>query len=635
MGIVMSGEREKPLVIFDGDCGFCRKSVEGWRASTGERVAYAPYQELAGQFPEVPIGEFKNAVQFIDVDGRRYGGAEAVFRVMAYVPGKRWWLTLYRGVPGFGAISRRAYAWVANNRRLMSSLSWWLWGNHVGPSTFVLARRLFLRLLGLIYFIAFVSFWVQAKGLVGEHGILPVGEFLKFVHERYGQTPSPSEAYWKFPTLCWWNSSDWFLTWGLCGIGTLCSVLLMLGLLPTLMLIVLWIFYLSVVVAGQTFMSFQWDILLLEAGFAAIFYAPLAWRLGCKRANAPSGAIHFLLVWLLFRLMFESGLVKLTAFDVDGSNTWRNLTALKYHYETQPLPTWTAWYAHHLPSWFHKTSVALTFFVELVAPVLLFAPRRIRHAACAAIIGLMALIGGTGNYNFFNFLTVVLCVALFDDALLKPFFPKRAREVLLAERPWRPRYIRRSFLALLTAFIVLYSALDGLQSSAGRRGKPSSKWLTEAPKWVEGVQDKVRPFRSINSYGLFRVMTRERDEIIIEGSDDGRTWKEYEFKWKPGDVTRAPRFVQPHQPRLDWQMWFAALGNYEHQYWFRSFLSKVRQGEPAVLGLLGSNPFPDQPPRYVRAKLYKYEFTDKNDPPTDWWKREYVRPYSPVLSGKR
>lgn len=622
----MSGLREKPLVVFDGQCGFCRRSVEGWRASTGDRVEYAPFQEVADQFPDIPRSEFEGAVQLLDVDGQRYRGAEAVFRVMAQVPGKGWWLSLYRKLPGFAPVSRAVYGWVANHRSLTSSISWWLWGNHVGPSTYLLSRQLFLRLMGVIYLIAFLSFGVQARGLIGENGILPVGDFLSRIY-----TARHHQAYAVVPTLCWFESADWFLTWVLCAGGVVFSLLLILGVLPALMLVLLWAFYLSIVSAGQTFTSFQWDILLLEAGFLAIFFAPLTLRLGSARANPPSGAVRFLIVWLLFRLMFESGVVKLTAVDPDGGNAWRDLTALTYHYETQPLPTWTAWYAHNFPLWFQKASVVLMFFVELAAPLALFAPRRLRHAACAAIIGLMAFIGVTGNYNFFNLLTAVLCVAVLDDALLQSIFPRRTRERLVATAaPRRPRYVQRVALGLFATFVVLYSAIDGVQSSAGRR-QPPPKWVTWSPEWLDKVRNVIRPFRSINSYGLFRVMTRERDEIIVQGSDDGRTWKDYEFKWKPGDMSRAPSFVQPHQPRLDWQMWFAALSRYEHQFWFQRFLGKLLEGEPAVLELLGENPFPESAPKFVRANLYRYHFTARGESESDWWKREFVRPYSPTL----
>lgn len=624
----MQEPREKPLVIFDGQCGFCRRSVESWRAGTAERVEYAPFQEVAEQFPEIPRREFEGAVQLIDVNGLRYSGAEAVFRVMNHVPGKEWWLKLYRHMPGFAPVSHAAYQWIASHRSAVSSISWWLWGKHVGPSTYFVSRQLFLRLLGLIYFVAFVSFGVQAAGLVGEQGIVPVKDLLVRAHAR--QTGQP---YSSIPTLCWLSSSDFFLKWVLCGGGALFSLFLTAGYLPKLMLFLLWLFYLSLVWAGQVFMSFQWDSLLLEAGLLAVFYAPRTWHLASAKARPPSKAFRFLIVWLLFRLMFESGVVKLTAGD-PAENSWRNLTALTYHYETQPLAPWTAWYAHHLPLWFHKMSIVLMFVAELAAPLVLFAPRRLRHAACAIIVGLMAVIGATGNYNFFNLLTVVLCVAVVDDAMLRRFTPKGTFDRWMMHGTIRTGPVQTARMVVVGAFtlaVVAYTTIDGVQRSAGNLKIP--EWVARTGSKMDRIRSVIGSFRSINSYGLFRNMTQIRPEIVIEGSADGRTWKEYEFRWKPGDVSRIPRFAQPHQPRLDWQMWFAALSRYERQYWFQRLLQELLEGNPVVLDLLGSNPFPEVPPRYVRAQLYRYEFSDRTGlPPGAWWKRTYVRPYSPTLS---
>lgn len=477
--------------------------------------------------------------------------------------------------------------------------------------------------MGAIYFVAFLSFWVQARGLVGEHGILPVGEYLTHVHSSLG-----SQGYWKVPTLCWWKSSDAFLTWGLCGGGVLASVLLMVGVAPSLMLLCAWAFYLSILSAGQVFLSFQWDILLLEAGFLAISYAPLTLWLSSSRAHPPSGAARFLLAWLLFRLLLESGIVKLTA----GDKSWHDLTALLYHYETQPLPTWPAWYAHHLPLWFQKLSTQLMFFVELIVPFFLFAPRRLRHAACAAIAGLMVFIGLTGNYNFFNFLTAALCVPVLDDALLAKISPRRVVEKIRTASTFKPMIIRRVTLAIFALGLFSFSVVDAIPPTAGVHRKALPEWLATPPAWVQQVDQAISPFRIVNAYGLFRVMTTVRNEIVIEGSLDGRTWVEYEFKWKPGDVNRAPGWVQPHQPRLDWQMWFAALNQYQRQYWFRSFLHKLLNGEPAVVALLDRDPFPGDAPRFIRAKLYRYRFSQPETAKGAWWTREYVGNYSPTLS---
>lgn len=628
---MMPQSREKPLVIYDGQCGFCRRSIEGWRAGTGERVDYAPSQEVANQFPEIPAEEFEGSVQFIDVDGRRFSGAEAVFRVASLIPGRGWWLAAYRRVPGFAPVSRAVYRWIAAHRSTVSSISWWLWGNHLGPSTYVVSQQLFLRLLGLIFFIAFASFGVQALGLVGEHGIIPVKNFLARTQLEPGL-----KAFSAYPTLCWLNSSDFFLKWVLCGGGALFSLVLALGFFPKLMLLLLWLFYLSIVWAGQNFMTFQWDALLLEVGLLAFLFAPWTWRLSSAMVQPPSGAMRFLIIWLLFRLMFESGVVKLTAGD-PAENSWRNYTALTYHYETQPLATWTAWYAHQLPLWFHKTCVILMFVVELAAPFMLFAPRRLRHAACAAIIGLMAIIGATGNYNFFNLLTVALCVAALDDAFIRTLVPKRLFERWAVHAPrgdGRLQMARGLPGLLFAGAMVGFTALDGIRSSAGSTKVP--EWIAKNYSFVKGVEKVIGPFRSVNSYGLFRNMTEIRPEIVIEGSTDGRTWKEYEFKWKPGDVSRVPGFVEPHQPRLDWQMWFAALSRYDRQYWFQQLLQELLHGNPAVLELMGTNPFPDAPPTFIRAQLYRYQFTSREDtPPGMWWKRTYLKPYSPTLSRPR
>ncbi len=620
----MNGEKPgKPLVIYDGECGFCRRSVAGWESTTGDRVDFAPFQEVADRFPQIPTEEFQRSVQFIDADKRRYAGAEAVFRILAHAPGRGWLLFLYRWLPGFALLSRIGYRFIARHRSSVASPAWWLWGDHLGPSTFRLSRGLFLRALGVVYLIAFVSYGVQVLGLNGSHGILPASDFIEMVRRRFG-----SDGFWMVPSLCWWRCDDWFLKWFFCGGGALASALLILGILPALMLIVQWAFYLSLVSVGGDFMHFQWDLLLLEAGFLAILYAPLTVRLSSPRAGPPSHVVNFLIKWLLFRLMFESGVVKLTA----GDDCWQKLTALTFHYETQPLPTWTAWYAHHLPLWFQKTSVVMMFAVELVIPFFLFAPRRFRHAACAAIVGLMAIIGATGNYNFFNLLTVLLCVASLDDALLSRLAWPNLRKRLATPPAPKTRYVRRAGLAALAAFVLLISAFNGLRYSSGH--EPLPRWVHSVAASLKKPLNQVAAFRSINSYGLFRVMTKTRPEIVVEGSNDGRTWLPYEFKWKPGDLNRAPTFVEPHQPRLDWQMWFAALGSYKQNPWFGNFLRRLLEGSPDVLALMESNPFPDAPPRYIRAVRNDYHFSDvraRNETGA-WWTRTFLDYYSPTVS---
>ncbi len=488
-----------------------------------------------------------------------------------------------------------------------------------GRPTYVLTRWLFLRLLGFIYLFAFASAAVQITGLIGSHGLLPVDRFLQLINGSYG-----SGSYLVVPTLFWLNSSDGFLRLLTVG-GVILSGLVVLDIAPGPLLAMLWLFYLSLVAAGQDFMAFQWDYLLLEAGFLAIFFAP--WRLlpGLSRQSAPSLIMIWLYRWLLFRLMVGSGLAKL----MSGDETWRNLTALSYHYETQPLPSPVAWYAYQLPLWFHQVSTAVTLVIELVVPFLIFAPRRVRFIAAGAIALLQALIMLTGNYTFFNLLTIVLCIPLLDDQFLRRFFPRRAVETMLAaverSKQSRLRRYRHIPAIVVAAMILLLSGSEIAELFLIRGVIPSS---------LLALNSRLAPFGIVNRYGLFAVMTTTRPEIIIEGSNDGQTWLPYEFQDKPGDVTRPPRWIAPYQPRLDWQMWFEALGGYGTDEWFQNLLNRLLEGSPDVLALLGKNPFPGAPPRYVRATLYNYHFTDMatRQATGAWWRRDLEGPFYPVTS---
>ena len=614
-----AASEQRPLMIFDGDCGFCRRWIAHWQIMTGDRVAYAPYQEVHGRFPDIPEERFKQAVHLIEPDGAVTSGAEAVFRALHVSGARTWPLWLYRHFPGFGPASRAGYRFVASHRQGFSRLTRLLWGDRPGPATYCLTRWLFLRLLGLVYLIAFASLSVQVVGLVGEDGITPVAERLEWVRGRIGD-----EAYWRLPTLCWLDPGDEFLELQ-CVCGIVFSALLIVGLAPVPVLVLLWALYLSLTVAGGVFLSFQWDILLLETGFLAIFFAPLRLWPGLAADRPASRIVLWLLRWLAFRLMFLSGAVKLTS----GDPTWRNFTALNFHYETQPLPVWTSWYAHHWPEWFQATSMVVMYVIEMAMPLLIFAPRRPRMLAAASICFLMVLIGLTGNYTFFNLLTCVLCVPLLDDAFLRRFAPRRTRERLEPpRRPGRISWVKPALAMLLAVVLVPLSIV---------RAAPSLGWQREWPTAVRAVAERVAPYYLVNAYGLFRVMTTSRPEIIIEGSDDGRTWRAYEFRWKPGDPQRCPRFVQPHQPRLDWQMWFAALGSPQRNPWFVRFMHRLQEGSPDVLALLATNPFPKQPPRYLRAMMYDYHFTDSDTRRSSgaWWRRDHPRIYhGPMLRAK-
>jgi predicted DCC family thiol-disulfide oxidoreductase YuxK len=610
----------KPLLIFDGDCHFCRRWIERWRDLTAGAVEYAPFQEVAERFPEVPREAFERSVQFIETNGTVFSAAEAVFRSLGQKRARKWMIRCYEHVPGFAVIAEVAYSLVARHRRTASFFTRLLWGKDVRQPTYFGARGWFLRSLGSIYLIAFLSLWMQVDGLIGEHGILPIAEYLPAAREHIG-----GNAPLLLPTLCWLNSSDAFLHF-LCGAGAVISILLIAGFLPAISLVLLFAFYLSLTIAGQTFLSFQWDILLLETGFLAIFFAPVRWRLGGD-SDAPVSRVGlFLLKLLLFKLMVMSGVVKLTS----GDDSWWNLTALDYHYWTQPLPTVVGWWAHQSPEWFRKFS---TFFVlagESVVPFFIWAPRRVRHIACALLIFLQVLIALTGNYCFFNLLTIALCLLLVDDSLWRRHPTSLVGTARCAIRGPRTARALPERLSILAAWAVLVVTLPLNATLIFSAFKPHAA----VPRLIGTLYGYVEPFRIVNGYGLFRVMTKSRPEIILEGSADGIDWLPYEFKWKPGGVNQPPRWVAPHQPRLDWQMWFAALGTYRQSPWFVRLAVNLLENNPNVTRLLAHNPFPKEPPRYLRATLYDYHFTSCDEHRTTgaWWKREKQGEYLPPIS---
>lgn len=465
-----------------------------------------------------------------------------------------------------------------------------------------LASWIFLKVLAIIYCIAFVSFGVQIVGLIGSHGILPITDYLRTAHEQLGVS-----AYREVPTLFWLNSSDAMLR-AVPIAGVVLAISLFFNTARRITLVLLYVLYLSLSSAGQVFMSFQWDALLLEAGFLAIFLTAARPRI-------------WLLWWLLFRLMFLSGSVKLLSHDA----TWRSLTALDYHYWTQPLPTPLAWYMAQLPSWFQSASVVLVFVVELGVPFLIFMGRRPRRVAAAAITALQVLILLTGNYTFFNWLAIGLCVLLIDNTIWRRVLSARFIENAQRCFPVRPQ--DRWQRGLSIGLLVFVGGVSGTQLL--------DTFFSAGPLPLFGsIQRLAAPFQVVNTYGLFATMTTSRPEIIIEGSNDGSDWRAYSFRYKPGDVKRAPPWVAPYQPRLDWQMWFAALGTYQQNPWFVRLMQHILLGTPQVLALLESNPFPNAPPRFLRADLYQYRFTtfQERRETGAWWRREAAGPYVPVVS---
>jgi lipase maturation factor 1 len=626
---IVAARPSRPLMIYDGDCGFCKFWIVRWQQTTAGAVDYIASQEpcVAEQFPELSRERLAAAVQLVETDGAVHEGADAVFRALAYNPHFRWPQWFYERVPGVAPVTEAAYALVARRRTFFSLLTRMLWGTDPTAPAQELVRWVFLRALGLIYLCAFLSLGTQIFGLIGHGGILPAAHLMENARIQLDQKGVGLARYWMLPTLCWVSASDPFLRL-LCGAGVAMSVLVVFDIAPAVCLFLLWLVYLSLATVCAEFLGFQWDNLLLEIGLLAIFFAPPQLLPGIKRPAPPSRVMLWLLRWLLFRLMFESGLVKL----VSGDETWSKLRALNFHYETQPLPTWVGWYAHQLPPGVQRGCVAFMFIIELAVPLLIFAPRRLRSVGCALLLLLQVVIFLTGNYCFFNLLTMALCVLMLDDRLLVKFLPAKWPGRILKGASAAPPPGKKPprgwplWVTIPLAVVVLLLSVPQVFYTAGILRGNVFGYETLAG-WAE-------PFRSVNGYGLFAVMTTRRLEIVVEGSNDRQHWLPYEFKYKPGDVMRRPGFVAPHQPRLDWQMWFAALGSYRENRWFVNFCVRLLQGSPDVIKLLEHDPFPDAPPRYIRAEVYEYHFTSfKERRETGaWWRREFEGEYLPVVS---
>lgn len=466
------------------------------------------------------------------------------------------------------------------------------------PHSYLIASHLFIRLLGFIYFVASGSFFLQILGLIGEDGILPLKEYLS----QYRNVDRFKRWYW-CPSLFWINASDTALLL-VNGLGVAASLLLLLGYFPTVNLVILYIIWLSLVFAGQEFMSFGWEMFLLEMTFNAIFLSITA---------VPNWMIWISLNFLIFRFHVQAGIVKLQTRDV----SWKNLTALYYHYFTQPIPNTWAWYIQKMPLSFHKVSCILMFVIELPLPLLVFGTQEMRLAAWIGFISLQFFIWLTGNFSYLNYMTAALCTILLSDTYLAPIFGTPAAPVPT------PLWLN-VFLSLIGAALLVLQLLRF--------------WIAFfSNHTISKILGPTEPYHIANRYGIFAIMTTKRYEVVIEGSDDGSVWKEYLFQYKPSELNRRPRRISPYQPRLDWQAWFLPFSPYGMEKWFIRFLTCLLQSKKPVLRLLRHNPFPENPPKYVRALLYDYEYTswkEKNET-GNWWKRELQRPYSPVLHLKK
>eukprot|EP00741_Cyanophora_paradoxa_P017792 tig00021017_g17184.t1 len=483
---------------------------------------------------------------------------------------------------------------------------------------------LFLRALAAVYLVAFVSLGLQWEGLIGERGLLPARLFMERIRAGH-----PTGYARVLPSVFWFTGvSDNALELA-CAAGVALAALAATGYFAVWpVFAALWALYLSFLHAGQDFLGFQWDILLCETGFLALLIAPLWKPLNPARDRAagraePSRIAVFLFRWLLFRLMMASGIVKL-------NETWTNLTAMNYHYWTQPIPNPVAYYVHHLPEWWHRVEVWITFAVELALPIAVFAGRKTRVACGLLQIAFQVSIAATGNFTFFNHLTAALCLFCLDDAALAPLFPRACAPVLPPRPPSKPR--RRAARLLRLAVVGPAAALV---LAASLVPFAATFFPTQAlPPACAWAYHKTESFRLVGRYGLFARMTTDRREVVLEGSADGVAWRPYEFRFKPGNLTRRPPFVAPLQPRLDWQMWFAALSEYPQNPWLISLVRRIFEGSPPVLALLESDPFAGAPPAFLRARAYRYTYAAPGSEAARagaWWARTDLPDYMPTL----
>jgi hypothetical protein len=459
------------------------------------------------------------------------------------------------------------------------------------------ARFLFERMLAAMYLVGFAAAANQFVPLLGERGLLPVSRFTQVVPFR----ASPS-LFFLSPTDTAFRIAAW--------LGIALAVLTLIGwpqqrgsVVSASVWALMWLLYLSFVNVGQTFYSFGWETLLLETGFVAIFLG--------GSTTAPSIWLVWMYRWLLFRVMFGAGLIK-----IRGDSCWRDLTCLNYYFETQPMPNPLSWYFHWLPEAVHKGGVAFNHVVELVVPFAYFAPQPFAGVAGLLTIAFQGVLIVSGNLSWLNWLTLTLCIPTLDHRFLSwlPITPPALQE---------PALVHRGAIYALAAVVAVLSVA------------PTLNMLSAS----QIMNTSFEPFHLVNTYGAFGSITRTRYEIVIEGTDDQEVtsatkWREYEFKGKPGDPLRRAPQIAPYHLRLDWLMWFEAFSPQPHNEWFIALLHRLLQGDDATLSLLAANPFPDHPPRFLRARYYRYSFTtaDERRRTGRWWNRQLAGEYVRVIT---
>ncbi|XP_010568908.1 PREDICTED: lipase maturation factor 1 [Haliaeetus leucocephalus] len=506
-------------------------------------------------------------------------------------------------------------------------------GSPPSPGTFWLTRIVLLRSIALLYFVAFLVAYHQNKQLIGEKGLLPCKLYLQNV-KKYFKGKINLDALSYAPTIIWfldWSDMDSTLDClSLLGLATSAFVLIT-GCANMVLMSVLWVLYLSLVNVGQIWYSFGWESQLLETGFLGIFLCPL-WTLSrLPRHTPPSSIVIWGFRWLIFRIMLGAGLIK-----IRGDRCWRELTCMDYHYETQPVPNPIAYFMHRSPWWFHQFETLVNHFIELVVPFFLFLGRQmcIVHGLLQILFQVLLII--SGNLSFLNWLTIVPSIACFDDGSLGFLFSsrrggvkERVAEMQLKEAAGEPRtgcYVRRvvniSF-GLLIAYLSIPVVLNLLNSR-------------------QVMNTSFNPLRIVNTYGAFGSITKERTEVVLQGTssldpnDPAAVWEEYDFKCKPGDLKRRPCFITPYHYRLDWLMWFAAFQTYEQNEWIIHLAGKLLAQEEETLSLMATNPFAGRaPPRWIRGEHFKYKFSrpgGKHASEGRWWIRKRIGPYFPPVN---
>ena len=476
---------------------------------------------------------------------------------------------------------------------------------HAPAPTYWLTRFVILRLLGAIYAVAFLVAINQLIPLIGANGLLPVGNYLKLVSHALG---SDGAGFIKLPSLFWLGHSDGAML-AVAWAGLILSCVVVAGYANGPLMAVLWFLYMSIVHVGQEWYGYGWEIQLLETGFLAIFLCPLL-ELGPFPRRPPPLLIIVLFRWLIFRIMMGAGLIKLRWDD-----TWRNGTTLYYHFESQPIPGPLSRWFHFLPRAVLRSGVWFNHFAELVAPWFVFRPRLARHVAGCVIVLFQLSIILSGNLSFLNWLTIVPALACFDDLFWAKVLPRalvRKSEAAAANslQPSRGMVTTTRTIALVIAVLSIPPVLNML-----------------SPAQV--MNTSFDPFDLVNTYGAFGTVGRERLNVVFEGTADDKPgddalWKPYPYKGLPVALTKQPPQIAPYQLRLDWQLWFAAMSTPDEYPWTQHLVWKLLHNDPGALSLFAANPFPDNPPRYVRAVLYRYSFASPGDARNQYWTRERV-----------